>query len=322
LFFFENLDASEIIVLLAFLGAFASIMAVGIPILMPDLRRSRMKMVAEKRRELHRTQIAVKKKSPASLRDSVKENRAALMSRILGNLNLSQLLFTDDLTDRLSQAGIRGKTASISFVFSRVVLGLFGLSMAIFIISVWKDFPYPFAIEIIIIVMSGAFGFFLPNILIYNIAQKRRTEMTAAFPDTMDLMVICVEAGLSIEKTFDKLAEEIADTSPILSDEIALTSAELAYLNDRGDAYENFAKRSGLHSVKQLTTTLAQSESYGTPVAVAVNGLANEKRAERMSVAETKAASLPAKLTVPMIVFFLPVLFMVVIGPAVIRIMQ
>lgn len=322
MFGIDNIDAPTLVVWLAALGAFASIVAVGLPLLSRDSRGSRMKMVSAKRRELGLRQVQENTPQVTTLRDSVKESRTALMKSILGKLNLTELLSADKLKEQLAQAGFRGQSAAVGFVFSRVVGGVVGVSLMLFLLSVWKDFPYPFIGKIIITVVGGLFGFFLPKILVSNMAQKRQTEMTAAFPDAMDLMVICVEAGLSIENTFDRLTEEIAESSPVLAEEIGLASAELAYLNDRRQAYENFAMRTALPAVKSLTTTLAQSESYGTPVAVALKVLSNEKRAERMSIAEKKAAALPAQLTVPMIVFFLPVLFMVVIGPAVIQIIN
>ena len=158
--------------------------------------------------------------------------------------------------------------------------------------------------------------------VVSNFAQKRQQEMNQAFPDTLDLLVICVESGLGIEAAFDKVTEEIAENSPILAQEFGLTTAELAYLGDRHKAYENFAKRTGLPAAKSLSTTLVQSEKYGTPVGQALKVLSQERRDERMSLAEKKGASLPAKLTVPMIVFFLPVLYEVVIGPAIIQIVR
>jgi tight adherence protein C len=323
MFGFDGLDTPTVVVWLSALGAFASIIAVGIPLVTRDSRGSRMKMVTAKRRELGRRQMKETAAAPtASLRDSVKESRTALMKTILGKLNLTNLLSAENLKEQLAQAGFRGQSAAVGFVFARVVGGVVGLCLMLFLLSVWKDFPYPFIAKIIITAVGGLFGFMLPKILVANLAQKRQTEMGAAFPDAMDLMVICVEAGLSIENTFDRLTEEIADTSPVLAQEIGLASAELAYLNDRRQAYENFAMRTGLPAAKSLSTTLVQSESYGTPVAVALKVLSNEKRGERMSVAEKKAAALPAQLTVPMIVFFLPVLFMVVIGPAIIQIMN
>jgi tight adherence protein C len=151
---------------------------------------------------------------------------------------------------------------------------------------------------------------------------KRQQSITKAFPDALDLMVICVEAGLSMEAGFHRVADEIQETSPELSEELGLTTAELAFLPDRRAALENLAKRTGLPGMKALTTSLVQAEKYGTPVSVSLRVLSNEQRDDRMNKAERKAGALPAQLTVPMIVFFLPVLFIVLIGPAIIKTMQ
>jgi tight adherence protein C len=323
MFGFNDIDAPTLVVWLAAIGAFASIIAVGLPFLNRDSRGSRMKVVTARRSELGRRQAQENApKAKVSLRDSVKASRTELMKTILGKLNLSNLLTSENLKEQLAQAGFRQQSAAVGFVFSRVVGAIAGVCLALFLVSIWKSFPYPFMVKVLMVGGGGLIGFFLPKILVSNMAQKRQTEMTAAFPDAMDLMVICVEAGLSIENTFDRLTDEIAESSPVLAEEIGLASAELAYLSERRQAYENFAMRTGLPAAKSLSTTLMQSESYGTPVAVALKVLANEKRDERMSTAEKKAAALPAQLTVPMIVFFLPVLFLVVIGPAVIQIIN
>jgi len=146
--------------------------------------------------------------------------------------------------------------------------------------------------------------------------------MTKAFPDSLDLLTICVEAGASIEAAFARVTEEVADASTVLAQEFGLTSAELAFLGDRGKAYLNFAERTGLPSVRALATTLVQAETYGTPIAVALRVLSQESRDDRMNRAEKKAAALPAQLTVPMIVFFLPPLFVIIMGPAVMSVMD
>ena len=146
--------------------------------------------------------------------------------------------------------------------------------------------------------------------------------MQRAFPDSLDLMLICVESGMSIEQAMRKVSEEVGQQSVAAAEEFALTTAELSYLQDRRVAYENLAKRTGLEGVKAVTAALIQAERYGTPRAHALRVMAQENRDRRMSEAEKKAAALPPKLTVPMIVFFLPVLFVVILGPAVIRVME
>ena len=199
-----------------------------------------------------------------------------------------------------------------------VALGI-GFGTLIYI-GLMEDFPYPNFAKFIFAGVGAVVGYYLPKLMLANTIQKRQDEMTQAFPDTLDLMVICVEAGLGVESAFARVTEEIVDASPILAQEFGLLSAELAYLGDRRQAFENFSNRTGMASAKALSTTLIQSEQYGTPVGVALKVLAQEKRNDRMSQAEKKAAALPAKLTVPMIIFFLPVLFIVVIGPAAMQI--
>lgn len=244
------------------------------------------------------------------------------MKKVLHALKLDEALASTELKEALAQAGHRHQNALVIFLFTRFALaiGLFG--GAVLVISMWKDFPYPLPVKALIMAAAGAIGFYLPKVFVTNAAQKRQVELNRGFADALDLMVICVEGGLSVEGAFDRVTEEIADKSPTLAQEFGLTSAELAYLGDRHKAYANFADRTGLPAIKSLATTLVQSEKYGTPVGQALKVLSQERREERMAMAEKKGASLPAMLTVPMILFFLPPLFMVVIGPAAISIMN
>jgi tight adherence protein C len=161
----------------------------------------------------------------------------------------------------------------------------------------------------------------LPLLILKNKIQRRKLSIKRAFPDTLDLLLICVESGMSIEAAFRKVSEEIGSQSVALAEELTLTTAELSYLPDRRAAYENLAKRTDLDGVKSVCMALQQSERYGTPLATMLRVMAQENRDIRMSEAEKKAASLPPKLTVPMILFFLPVLFVVILGPAVIKVM-
>ena len=146
--------------------------------------------------------------------------------------------------------------------------------------------------------------------------------MKGAFPDALDMLLICVQSGMSVEAAFGKVSREVGAQSIELAEELSLTTAELSYLPERRQAYENLGKRTGLPGVKAVTTALIQAERYGTPVGTALRVMAKENRDMRMQEAEKKAAGLPPKLTVPMIVFFLPVLFLVIMGPAVIQIMK
>jgi tight adherence protein C len=165
-------------------------------------------------------------------------------------------------------------------------------------------------------------GINLPNLFIKNRIQRRQASINRAFPDALDLLLICVESGMSLEVAFKRVSEEIGVQSIELAEEFTLATAELSYLSDRRRSFENLAKRVPLEGVKSLCMALQQSERFGTPVATALRVIAQENRDQRMTAAEKKAAALPPQLTVPMIVFFLPVLFIVILGPAVIKVMQ
>lgn len=165
-------------------------------------------------------------------------------------------------------------------------------------------------------------GIKAPELFLVNTAKKRQAEIRRAWPDALDLTLICVESGMAIENAFRKVSTEIAASSVVLAEELALMTAEMSFLPDRRQAYENLVMRTGLEPVKSVATALIQAERYGTPIGQALRVLSQESRDQRMNEAEKKAASLPPKLTVPMILFFLPVLFVVIITPAVIQVMR
>jgi tight adherence protein C len=165
----------------------------------------------------------------------------------------------------------------------------------------------------------GYLGFKMPDIWLSNQVSKRQMSIRAAFPDALDLLLICVESGMPIELAFKRVSEEIGVQSIPLAEELAVTTAELSYLPNRRTPYENLGKRTGLEDVRNITTVLIQAESYGTPVGTALRVVSQESRDTRMMLAEKKAAALPPKLTVPMILFFLPVLFAVILTPAFIQ---
>ena len=166
----------------------------------------------------------------------------------------------------------------------------------------------------------GLVGAYLPILLLKNRIIKRQQSIRRAWPDCLDLLLLCVEAGMSIEVAFKRVAKEMGEQSPALAEEMTLTTAELAFLEDRSRAYDNLGKRTGLDGVKSVMTALIQADRYGTAVGTALRVMAEEGREQRMMEAEKKAAALPPKLTVPLIVFFLPVLFIVIISPALIRV--
>src|SRR5262249_33221691 len=196
---------------------------------------------------------------------------------------------------------------------------VFGLAAFIYIWFI-NDHGLSMQMKIAAVGAGIAAGFYGPNLYLENMITKRRTSIMRAFPDSLDMMLICVESGMSIELAFARVGEEIGTASPELAEELALTTAELSYLQDRRSAYYNLADRTNHPGVKGVAMALVQAEKYGTPLGNALRVMAKENRELRITEAEKKAAALPAKLTVPMIVFFLPVLFLVILGPAFIKI--
>jgi tight adherence protein C len=219
-------------------------------------------------------------------------------------------------------AGYRGQAPLIVFLFARVTLPLLFLAVAITYFFFLTDYQQPFQVKLGISLIIGYAGLYAPILWIRNVVAKRQKSIQRAWPDALDLMLICVEAGMSVEAAFRKVSEEVGSQSAPLAEELIVTTAELSYLQERRQAYENLGVRTGLDGVRAVMTSLIQAERYGTPVATALRVMAQENRDQRMNEAERKAAALPPKLTVPMILFFLPVLFAVIIGPAAIQVME
>ncbi len=196
------------------------------------------------------------------------------------------------------------------------------LLASLFYVFIVLKLEQPTMVKMLICIGATYLGMQLPGLFVKNKIARRQLSIRRAFPDALDLLLICVESGMSIEAGFKKVAQEIGTQSIPLAEELTLTTAELSYLPDRRQAYENLAKRTNLEGVKSVCMALQQAERYGTPMAQTLRVMAQENRDMRMSEAEKKAAGLPPKLTVPMILFFLPVLFVVILGPAAIKVMQ
>jgi tight adherence protein C len=243
------------------------------------------------------------------------------MRRVVDRLNLRTALADEGTTSRLRMAGYRGQAPLFVFLFARVTLPILFFAAAIFYLFWVSTWDQTTLIKICVSVGAAYAGFYAPIFYISNAIQKRQASITRAWPDALDLMLICVESGMSSEAAFRKVSEEIGVQSIPLAEELTLTTAELSYLQERRQAYENLATRTGLEGVRSVTTSLIQAERYGTPLGNALRVLAQENRDQRMNAAEKKAAALPPKLTVPMILFFLPVLLGVILGPAAIQAM-
>jgi tight adherence protein C len=279
----------------------------------------RMKAVAERREELKRRSrqaIAAQGSGQQHLRHSDE----GFKKRVVERLNLTKLLEDPKVADKMAQAGYRGPKPLTTFYFFRFSMPFVMLVLAAFYVFALNDFGLSVMIRLTICMFAAVIGFYAPNIFLSNRISKRRTSIMQAFPDALDLLLICVEAGMSIEAAIQKVSQEIGGSSIDLAEEMTLLSAELSYLPDRRMAYEGLAKRTNHPGVKSVATAMTQAETYGTPLGSALRTMAKENREMRLSAAEKKAAALPAKLTVPMILFFLPVLFIVILTPAIISI--
>ncbi|WP_443749158.1 type II secretion system F family protein [Asticcacaulis solisilvae] len=274
----------------------------------------RMKAVQTRREELRR----MSRQQVAST--SIRQTDESLYRKIVDRLNLKTLLEDPKVVDKLAMAGFRGPKPVSTFYFFRLampfVLGILAF-IEVFVVKVGH-----FQLNVKLLITVGAFvaGYYAPNIYISNMAQKRRESIVAAFPDALDLLLISVEAGMSIEAALQKVSAEMGPNSIELAEELSLLVAELSYLPERRMAYEGLSRRTGHPGIKAVCTAMIQAEKYGTPLGTALRVMAKENRELRLSAAEKKAAALPAQLTVPMIIFFLPVLFLVILGPVILRI--
>ncbi len=306
-------DPGAIASLLAAIAMFATITSVMLPALKGDKLETRLKQVTTQREKLRRAS------REALAKKGLKREDSGTISEISGKLNLQKMLEDPNVQAKLVQAGLRGPRPVSIFYFCRFLLPFVGaLGVFVFIFFV-NDFGLSQQMKIGAVIFGAAAGFYAPNLYVSNLASKRQQSIMRAFPDALDMLLICVESGMSIELGFAKVGGEIGAASVELAEEFQLTTAELAYLQDRRIAYENLAKRTGHEGVKSVCMALMQAERYGTPLGDALRVMSKENRDMRMAEAEKKAAALPAKLTVPMIIFFLPVLFLVVLGPAYIK---
>jgi tight adherence protein C len=311
-------DKQFVVTAIAAILAFATIVTLGLPLLARNQLGTRMKAVSERREELRQRHHAQFKQRGGSLRPAP----VTFMKQTVERLKLSNLLESPNTKDKLAQAGYRGQAPLIAFMFFRFVMPFIVFAVALFYLFVVTHFAWSAMMKFGAALGLGLVGFYLPDMFVSNLIQKRQQSIMRAFPDALDLMLICVESGMSIESAFTRVAAEIGPQSVELAEELGLTTAELSYLQERRQAFENLAKRTGHSGVKAVAAALNQAEKYGTPLGQALRVTAQENREMRMQEAEKKAAALPAKLTVPMILFFLPCLFVVILGPAVMRVMS
>ena len=255
--------------------------------------------------------------------DALKRKTSERLWKIVDKLDLKAKLADEKTYVSLRSAGFRGDHPLYLFLFMRLFLPLMALILFGVVISFASIFrEWSFFSKLFGCIIGAYIGFYLPIIYIKVRTRKRLASISKAWPDALDLTTICVEAGMTIELAFRKVAEEIGVQSMALAQELATTVAELSIMPDRKKAYDNLVLRVSLPEVRPIAQALSQAERYGTPVGQALRTLSKEARESRVMEAERKAAALPPKLTVPMIVFFLPVLFAFILGPAIIRLTQ
>lgn len=315
-------DPSNLLTAFIALVVFATIITLAAPAMRDNNLEGRLKSVANRREELRRRsrQNIASRTGPGS--STLRHTDEGLYKNVVERLQLSRLLEDPKVVDNLAQAGFRGPRPVSTFYFFRFIMPFACAAVAAFYLYVINGFGLLPIQKICFCVGFLALGYYAPNVYITNIAQKRRESIVAAFPDALDLLLICVESGMSIEAAIQKVGSEVGGSSMELAEELSLLTAELSYLPDRRLAYENLARRTNHPGIKSVATAMIQAERYGTPLGTALRVMAKENRELRLSAAEKKAAALPAQLTVPMILFFLPVLFMMILGPAIMSIMD
>jgi tight adherence protein C len=313
------LQREFVVTMLAAIAAFSAIITLALPYIQGSPLEARMKAVAERRDELRlRQRESLSNKNRGQLRS---RQAAGFMKTAFDNLNLEKLTDSPGIREKLIRAGMRGQGPLVAFMFCRFVMPIIMLLAALVYVFAVAELDWPWTYKLAAAVAAAAAGYYSPDIYVTNRIQSRQASIMRAFPDALDLLLICVESGMSIETAFNRVASEVGSQSIELAEELGLTTAELSYLPDRKVAFQNLSNRCAHPGVRAVAAALVQSEKYGTPMGQALRVTAQENREMRMSEAERKAAALPAKLTVPMILFFLPCLFVVILGPAAMKIM-
>lgn len=310
--FAELMQPETLVALLFSLAAFAAVLSAAAPLMQNDPMQARMKAVSVER---DRLRIDQRRRSAgeSKLRDA---SSSGVARRIVDILRLRKVFEPEASRAMLRQAGLRSERYLVLYLVARVAVPLLlGVIAFVYASSIYGD-RMPPQMRISVGVIGIVVGNYLPYVLLRNLILRRQASIRLAWPDALDLMLICVESGMAIEPAMQRVSREIGPISVPLAEELALTVAELSYLQDRRKAYENLGLRTGMPQVKSVVTSLIQSERYGTPLGTALRVLAQENRDMRMAEAERKAAALPPRLTVPMILFFMPVIFVVIGAPA------
>ena len=311
-------DPDRMITLLAGLAVFCAVLAAAWPYLVRNTLAERMAEVTNQRERIRVRERARLHSGKKQVLLRMEPQR--LFAAIVDWFKLARRRDDSDMVRMLRRAGFRGAAPDVTYLALRLLLPILTICLTAFYIFVVIQPDLSLLARLAIVAVGGFMGFATPRIYVKNRISKRQTSIRRSWPDALDLLLICVESGMSSEMAFRKVAEEIGSQSVELAEELSLTTAELSFMPDRRTAYENLALRTDLDGVRAVVSGLTQSEKYGTSLGFALRVLAQESRDNRMSEAEKQAAALPPKLTVPMILFFMPVLFAVIITPAIIQI--
>jgi tight adherence protein C len=304
----------DVITLLAALAVLTTVLAMWQVLRPSTVFERRLEQIVQRKESLRRQALAARRGRGLAA--------VGFMREAVTRLNLLRSRHAADARDMLVQAGIRSRDAMIGFLFARISLPfLFGLTL-LADTKVFHLLPIPPAFDFVPPMVGVLFGFYAPTIYLRNAAAKRAKQLQLSLPDGLDLMVICAEAGLSLDAALIRVSRELGNGSPELAEELAITAAELTFLPDRRMAFDNLNTRTNSEGIRAVVNTLQQTAKFGTPLAQSLRVLAAEMRTARMTRAEEKAARLPALLTVPMILFILPTLFIVLLGPAAIGIID
>jgi len=310
------MKSEDILAIIAGVASFASFLMIWNALLVKDTLPDRIKGL-EKRRTKLRDDLVNERRQRSQL-----ISKETFMHRIVKKLQLMKGERAKHISTNLAQAGWRSKDALVTYLFARISLPIVFGGLGLLYLIGTNPFEWSTPVSVLVSGVASLIGYALPRILVKNQVSKRYAAMRKTLPDALDLLVICTEAGLNLDSGLDRVCREISNSAPELADEFGLTSIELGFLPDRKEALMNLAQRVDFPAMTTLVNTLLQTEKYGTPLAVALRVLSAEMRNERLMKAEEKAARLPAIMTVPMIVFILPALFIVIIGPAVLKAMD
>jgi len=310
-----TIPMEEIIVAATALATFLVLFFVWRSLLEPKPESSRLKDLKSRREALREGLLA----STGPNRNEVKQSGLGAMRKLVERLDLLRGDVARETSDKLARAGLRTKDALVAFVFFKIALPFLCGAVGLVTINIFAPDDLAYINRVLMALLASAGAFFLPDLVIMQMAKRRRKNLQKGLPDALDLLVVCAQAGLSLDSAVGRVAREIGFSSPSIGEEFSLTALELGFLPERRQALENLKSRTGLKDIQAVVSTLVQSEKYGTPLAYALKILSTEFRRERLMRAEEKAAQLPAIMTLPLALFILPVLFMVVIGPAIIR---